>query len=307
MGCTLPVKASSSCSSVQCNRSSPSWANFLASVSPSAKACRMRSPLAPSKLLTTIDSLMRISSSRHSIWFCSRTRSRVSCTFLRVRLRQIRCSPLGTKLNLSSSAISRRTSRSASLKSCLPPRGARLENACAKCKRRYGSRSRHTDRQYCAVDSLTAFSTPCSCNHIRNRCNSLGSVTNRRRAGFSSGTLASTTTSLKTFLCTSIPAIFIASSSPGSGRTPAKKVTHRPVLPPFLFGGGRDTDWFKTRVPDQTQKRPHFIQRENRPAPSTPHERTAQTQPDFHVNGWAAGQCETQNPPTAVRPKRQSP
>jgi hypothetical protein len=25
----------------------------------------------------------------------------------------------------------------------------------------------------------------------------------------------------------------------------------------------RDTDWFKTRVPDQTQKRPHFIQSAN--------------------------------------------
>src|SRR5215470_7943577 len=51
--------------------------------------------------------------------------------------------------------------------------------------------SSHTDRQYCAVDSITASSTPCSSNQIRNRCNSLGSVTNRRRAGFSSGALAS--------------------------------------------------------------------------------------------------------------------
>src|SRR5215813_591371 len=97
MGCTLPVNASTSCSSVQCNRSSPSSANCLGSLSPCAKACRMPSPLAPSKLLTTIDSLMRISSSRHSIWFCSRTRSRVSCTFMRVRLRHIRCSPSGDK------------------------------------------------------------------------------------------------------------------------------------------------------------------------------------------------------------------
>jgi hypothetical protein len=44
------------------------------------------------------------------------------------------------------------------------------------------------------------------------RCNSLGSVINRRRAGFSSGALSSTTTTIKTFVCTSIPAIFIASS-----------------------------------------------------------------------------------------------
>src|ERR1035441_2890688 len=68
---------------------------------------------------------------------------------------------------------------------------------------------------------------PCSCNQIRHRCNSLGSVTNRRRAGFSSGTLASTTTTIKTFLCTSIPAIFIASSWRGSGRTHAKSATYR--------------------------------------------------------------------------------
>src|SRR5258708_653881 len=62
------------------------------------------------------------------------------------------------------------------------------------------------------VDSITASSTPCSCNQIRNRCNSLGSVTNRRRAGFPCSALVSTTTTIKTFLCTSIPAIFIASS-----------------------------------------------------------------------------------------------
>jgi hypothetical protein len=35
-------------------------------------------------------------------------------------------------------------SRSASLKSCLRPRGARLENAWAKCKRMWGSNSNHT-------------------------------------------------------------------------------------------------------------------------------------------------------------------
>jgi hypothetical protein len=41
-------------------------------------------------------------------------------------------------------------------------------------------------------------------------------------ACFSSGVLASITTTIKTFLCTSIPAIFIASSWRGSGRTHAK-------------------------------------------------------------------------------------
>src|SRR5215469_1074733 len=117
---------------------------------------------------------------------------------MRVRLRQIRCSPPGTKLKINSSAISRRTSRSASLKSYLRPRGARLENACAKCKPICGSSSSHTDHQ---------------------------------------------------------------------------NITHRHVLPPFLLGGWRDLDWFK-------------FQGVNRPASSTPREHTAQTQPNFHVNGW---------------------
>src|ERR1035438_379131 len=62
---------------------------------------------------------------------------------------------------------------------------------------------------------------------------------------------------------------------------------------PSDLEGWRDTDWFKTRVPDQTQKRPHFIQSVNRPAPSTPHERTPQTQPDFHVNRWAAAHANS--------------
>src|SRR5215813_575315 len=48
----------------------------------------------------------------------------------------------------------------------------------------------------------------------------------------------------------------------------------------------------QTCVPYQTHKRPHFIQSVNRPAPSTLLERTAQTQPDFHLNGWAAGPCK---------------
>lgn len=87
---------------------------------------------------------------------------------------------------MSSLAIKRRTNRSASLKSCLRPRGTRLENACAKCKRMWGSSSSHTDRHYWAVDSITASSTPCSRNHVSRRCNSLGMVTNRRHAGFSS-------------------------------------------------------------------------------------------------------------------------
>src|SRR6202023_728895 len=74
----------------------------------------------------------------------------------------------------------------------------------------------------------------CSRNHVKRRCNSLGMVTNRCRAGFSSGILASTTTTINTFLCTSIPPSSSLPPKPGSGRTHAKKVTHRHVLPPLL-------------------------------------------------------------------------
>ena len=67
IGCGLPVKASISCSSLHRKRSSPKAANFFGSLSPWAKAHRIRSPLTPKRSLTTLDSLMRISSSRHSI------------------------------------------------------------------------------------------------------------------------------------------------------------------------------------------------------------------------------------------------
>src|SRR6266581_119252 len=52
------------------------------------------------------------------------------------------------------------------------------------------------------------------------------------------------------------------------GYTPSRATS------PCFWQEWRDTDWFKTRVPDQTQKRPHFIQSVNRPLPSTLHQRT---------------------------------
>ena len=64
---------------------------------------------------------------------------------------------------------------------------------------------------------------------------------------------------------------------------------------PCYWQEWRDTDWFKTRVPDQTQKRPHFIQSANRPSPSTLPQPTRTTQPHFHLNRWAAGPWELQN------------
>ncbi|MDX6459920.1 MAG: hypothetical protein QOE55_3617 [Acidobacteriaceae bacterium] len=166
----------------------------------------------------------------------------------------MRCSPFGTKLRISSFAISRRTSLSASLKSCLRPRGARLENACARCKHICGSNSSHTDLQYCAVDSITASSTPSCLSHVDKRRNSPGMVVNRRRSGFDSGVRASIITTIKTFLCTSIPAILsaIVTSRRGSGRkraqrhqTPSRATNH-----PSRIDGA-------TRIGSNTHPRPN--------------------------------------------------
>src|ERR1700751_3774131 len=155
----------------------------------------------------------------------------------------------------------------------------------------------HTDRLYCAVDSITASSTPCSRSQINNRCRSLGMVANRRRSGFSSGVVASLTTTISTFLCTSIPAILydIASSWRGSGRTRARKVTHPHVLPPFPPGWVArhrlvQKRTFQIKLIDgltssrvQTNLcRPRMIDRTRAP-----------TLPNFHVDGWAAGPYKT--------------
>src|SRR6516165_9131566 len=165
---------------------------------------------------------------------------------MRVMLRQMRCSPFGTKLKINSSAISRRTNRSASLKSCLRPRGARLEKACAKCKSICGSNSNHTVRQYCAVDSMTASRTPCSRNQLDRRRRSLGKVVNRRRSGFSTGEVASINTTIKTFLCTSIPAILypIAFSWRGQAERAKESLHTLTCYHPSRQDEWRDTDWF---------------------------------------------------------------
>jgi hypothetical protein len=129
---------------------------------------------------------------------------------------------------------------------------------------------------------MTASSTPCSCNQIRNRCNSLGSVTNRRRAGFSSGTLHPRQLPSKLSCVRQSPR---SSSLPPGGEAAERRRNRLHAVTcyhPSYSEGWRDTDWFKTRVPDQTQQRPHFIQSVNRPAPSKPHERTPKTQRDFH-------------------------
>ena len=73
------------------------------------------------------------SSNSASSWFCSRTLSRVSWYFVRVTVRQRRCSASGTKLKINPWDTSRFTRRSASKKSLLRPRRPRFDKACAKC------------------------------------------------------------------------------------------------------------------------------------------------------------------------------
>src|SRR5216683_4065837 len=57
---------------------------------------------------------------------------------------------------------------------------------------------------------------------------------------------------------------------------------------PSRQDGWRDTDWFKTHVPDQTPSRPHFIQSANdlcRPRSMI----VRAPRLNFHLYGWAAG------------------
>jgi hypothetical protein len=184
------------------------------------------------------------------------------------------------------------------LKSCLRPRGARLENACAKCIRMWGSSSSHTDRQYCAVDSITASSTPSSRNHVKRR------VQPARHRDESSP---------RRFLFRHTPIHdndhrnFLVYVNPRDlhrfrlawKRQNAREKDYTPsrATSPCLWQEWRDTDWFKTRVPDQTQKRPHFIKGVNRPSPSTLLQRTRTTQSHFRVNRWALGPWELKMSP----------
>ena len=153
----------------------------------------------------------------------------------------------------------------------------------ARCKRMYGSNSNHTDRQYWAVDSITASSTPCSRNQIKSRCNSLGMVTNRRRSGFSSGVLASRPPPSALSCARQCLLSCTASLPPGvEAAERARKRLHTVTCyHPSCQDGWRDTDWFKTHVPDQTPTRPHFIQSAKRPLPSTLDDRTRRLDPIF--------------------------
>ena len=136
-----------------------------------------------------------------------------------------------------------------------------------------------------------AFSSPSKLS----RCNSLGRVTNRR-TGFCSGILASTTTTNETFLCASIPATSIA-SFPGveaAERTQKKfytvtcyHPTTRRVARHRLLQNARSGSSSKTASLHPECKQIFAVQL---------HQRTRATPPHFHVNGWATGPMENENP-----------
>jgi hypothetical protein len=103
-----------------------------------------------------------------------------------------------------------------------------------------------TIRQYCAVDSITASSTPRSCSHVNKRRNSPGMVANRRRSGFNSGAhprpLPSGPSCVRQFLQSCRP-----SKPPGGKGQEACAKTSNTVTcyQPSQRNGWRDTDWFK--------------------------------------------------------------
>ena len=91
------------------------------------------------------------------------------------------------------------------------------------------------------VDSITASSTVRSRNQLAKRRRSLGMAANRRRSGFSSGAVASITTTISTFLCTVRQFLLPCGTwlPPGVEAVERAQVDarHRHVLPPFPPGG----------------------------------------------------------------------
>jgi hypothetical protein len=168
---------------------------------------------------------------------------------------------------------------SGALKSCLRPCGARLENAWAKCNRMYGLSSSHTDRQYCAVDSLLSQPPQQTVQFARHAGEPpprwfLFRRTRIQHHHHQNSLVYLNPHDLHRFLL----------SVEAAERT--RKRLHTVTCYLLCSQGWRDTDWFKTRVPDQTQKRPRFIQSENRPLPSTLQQLTPTPPPIFIAMGW---------------------
>jgi hypothetical protein len=87
------------------------------------------------------------------------------------------------------------------------------------------------------------------------RRNSLSIVPNRRRCGFSSGIVRSTTT-VRIFLCASMPATFwdVAVCWYGSSGTRAKKITHPTCYDRSCQVGWRHRMHSKDNAPDQVHR-----------------------------------------------------
>src|SRR5438128_2241293 len=194
-----------------CQRSQSCWLGFSVGKRLQHPPCTR-----PQQIRHQADNLMWASSSRASKRFCSCTRLRVNWYFLRITVRQRRCSASGTKLRLNSFATSRFTRRSASGKSFLRPRGPRFDCACARWSVpdigpvpsrfwplgfQYCSSAPQTGFQYCAVDSITTSSTCCSISQWASNRRWSGLPPNRRRSNwYSPSTSTSATTTASIFL-----------------------------------------------------------------------------------------------------------
>src|SRR5438876_6814638 len=210
------LSASHNCAGVARNFLSAKAATDVGLVSPSASACSIRRALRPSRSETRLDNLIWVSSSRLSSRFCNCTRSQVNWYFLRITVRQSRCSLSGTKLKVSSWATNRFTNRSASGKSFFRPCGPRLDCACARCSApdigpapsrfwqvgfQYCSSAPQTGFQYCAVDSITTSSTSCATNQSESNRRWSGVVPNWRLSNwYSLSPSTSATTTANIFL-----------------------------------------------------------------------------------------------------------
>jgi hypothetical protein len=152
----------------------------------------------------------------------------------------------------------------------LAPAGGTIGNACANCKRIYGSNSNHTDRQYWAVDSITASFTSCSRNQLDNRAQVArhGRKSSPFRLAFRPMRIdhhhqhflvyRQFRLSCRTLLPPGVEAV---------ERT-QRGVTHRHVLPPFPPGRVARHRLVQNCAANQTRKRPHFIQSSHGPLPS---------------------------------------
>jgi hypothetical protein len=148
----------------------------------------------------------------------------------------------------------------------LRPRGARLENACANCKRMYGSNSNHTDRRYWAADSMTA-----SFTSARVTKSQIVAAPAHRPAHAHPSPQPSALSCVRQFRL-SCRTLLPPDVEPAErAREDIHTVT---CYHPSRRDGWRDTDWFKTHVPDQTLTRPRFIQGCHDLCRSTPLDRT---------------------------------